>query len=316
MSTSSHSAIVNPADSGYVQLFRVAPKTHTLGFEQRPISGGVVNVWKTNSDLAQVPSPVLQAPSAVVTLIFESLVHVYAVHADTNLVTLVSPYVDPVSPPTKSVSGYIAGCVHSSSDSTSAFIYYQETPKTGASVIKVNDVSNPESSSSAIRATEIQPNTWLAAISDDHRVWVFYQNTNNIIIAYNTTRSKSSSVFDESEFFIAQSPIGAIFVSNDELTAAGVPKVNPEALGRVFVYYINKVNDELILHRSWGDSIASDADIKFSKPEQVGSQAIQIQKDAQISVVVDRKAHVNRLFVARKADVDKVSLVTDVFHYK
>lgn len=75
MSTATHSAIINPANPERVQLFRVAAKTHTLGFEQRPLSGkGVVNIWQSNTDPVKVPSPVLLAPSAIVTLAFDDLV--------------------------------------------------------------------------------------------------------------------------------------------------------------------------------------------------------------------------------------------------
>ena len=75
MSSATHSAIINPANPERVQFFRVAAKTHTLGFEQRPLSGkGVVNIWQSNTDPVKVPSPVLLAPSAIVTLVFDDVV--------------------------------------------------------------------------------------------------------------------------------------------------------------------------------------------------------------------------------------------------
>lgn len=126
----------------------------------------------------------------------------------------------------------------------------------------------------------------------------------------------ASSVYDQREYFIPQTPIGVVFVPTKDLKAAGVPDFKPEALGRVFVYYINSVNSEPILHRSWGDIFNKDTTIKFGKPAQVSSQAIGVQADAQISVVADKDARANRLFVAKIGDQDKVSLVTDLFHYE
>ncbi|KAH8749778.1 hypothetical protein F5882DRAFT_445761 [Hyaloscypha sp. PMI_1271] len=314
MSTATHSAIIKPANPERVQLFRVAAKTHTLGFEQRPLSGkGVVNIWQSNTDPVKVPSPVLLASSAIVTLAFDDVVHVYSVHAETKLVTLVSPYVDPVSPPLKSTSGYIAGCTNS--DGTNAYVYYQEATSNGAQVIKFSDVSDSNSNSGKINATEIKPNTWLGAIWDTRRAWVFYQKVDNIIIAYNTNQSTTSSVHDQREYFIPQTPIGVVFVPNKDLKVAGLPDFKPEALGRVFVYYINNVNSESILYRSWGDIFSKDTTIKFGDPAQVSSQAIGVQADAQISVVADKDARANRLFVAKIGDQDKVNLVTDRFHY-
>jgi hypothetical protein len=75
MSTATHSAIINPSNRDRVQLFRIAAKTHTLGFEQRLLTGkGVVNFWQSNTDPIKVPSPVLLAPSAIVTLAYDDLV--------------------------------------------------------------------------------------------------------------------------------------------------------------------------------------------------------------------------------------------------
>jgi hypothetical protein len=75
MSAATHSAIINPANPERVQLFRVAEKTHTLGFEQRPLSGkGTFNIWESNREPEKLPSPVLLAPSAMVTMAFDDLV--------------------------------------------------------------------------------------------------------------------------------------------------------------------------------------------------------------------------------------------------
>jgi hypothetical protein len=104
-------------------------------------------------------------------------------------------------------------------------------------------------------------------------------------------------------------------VPNKDLKAADLPDFKPEALGRVFVYYINNVNSESTLYRSWGDIFSKDTTIKFGDPGQVSSQAIGVQADAQISVVADKDARANRLFIAKIGDRDKVSLVTDRFHY-
>jgi hypothetical protein len=142
--------------------------------------------------------------------------------------------------------------------------------------------------------------------------------TNPPYLAYLRTLTNpptASSVYHQGKFFIPQTPIGAVFVPNNDLKAASVPDCKPEALGRVFVYYINSVNNESILYRSWGDIFSKDATIKFGDPAQVGSQGIALQADAQISVVADKVAHANRLYVAKIGDQDKVSLVTDPFHY-
>jgi len=215
------------------------------------------------------------------------------------------------------------------------------TTSNGGQVIKFSDVSDSNSNSGKINATEIKPNTWLGAIWDTRRAWVFYQKVDNIIIAYNTNQSTSmssllppqpnlhylaylhtltnpptaSSVHERREYFIPQTPIGVVFVPNKDLKAAGVPDFKPEALGRVFVYYINSVNSESILYRSWGDIFSKDTTIKFGEPAQVSSQAIGVQADAQMSVVADKDARANRLFVAKIGDQDKVNLVTDRFHY-
>src|SRR5882757_4436182 len=67
------------------------------------------------------------------------------------------------------------------------------TTSNGAQVIKFSDVSDSNSNSGKINATEIKPNTWLGAIWDTRRAWVFYQKLGNIIIAYNTNQSTSMS---------------------------------------------------------------------------------------------------------------------------
>lgn len=79
-SAASFAAIINPINKDRVQIFRSFPKTLTVGYEQRPISGPAgTYVTRGNADPVKVPSAVLSAPSSIVALQYDDTVSPVAI---------------------------------------------------------------------------------------------------------------------------------------------------------------------------------------------------------------------------------------------
>ncbi|TKW54822.1 hypothetical protein CTA1_5137 [Colletotrichum tanaceti] len=72
---------------------------------------------------------------------------------------------------------------------------------------------------------------------------------------------------------------------------------------------------KLTLYCAHADIKSGSPTTKFSKAVQVTSQAIIMQKDTQIPILTNVKAQVNRVFVAKSSNKDKISLVSDNFFY-
>ncbi|KAI1812465.1 hypothetical protein GGS20DRAFT_21836 [Poronia punctata] len=320
-SATSFAAILNPLNNERVQIFRAFPKTLTVGYEQRPISGQAgTYITRGNADPVKVPSAVLSAPSSIVALQYDDTVNVYGVTAKEKLVSLVSPIVEPVSPPMKSNTGYIAGCTNG----TNAYIYFQQVDADNKVVISFSDVSDPDSNNETLPiTTSILPNTWLGSFWDGERAWVLYQEgkvgeaSSSRLQAYNTDAQTSSPLGKAAKDFIDHTPIGCGFVSAENIDRNVVQDFTSTALGRVYVYWVNDINGKKTLYRSHSDISSGAIQTTFSDPVQVGQQAVGVQEAAQISVVVDKNTQQNRVYIARSGsgEKDKISMYADNFYY-
>lgn len=300
------SAVLNPVNPARVLIYRITPKKYTLGFDQRPIIGDT-SVPRTNPDPALVKSTLLDPLSNVVALKFDDTVNVYGVVAETQIISLISPFVEPINPTVKSPNSVLAGTVAPGEKGSKdkAWVAYTGQTDAKVNIIYYSDVTTPKANNSQFAAKNVRDKTSLSLFHDTKRLWAIYQNVEGQLIAYNHKEQNPSNIYSDTDFFIKGTPICSIFIPVDKITNG-----NKASLGRVIVYWVRSYNGDPTLFRSHADIKAKNSTAVFSTPIPATGDAQIVHKTAQISVVMDKAEQCNRLYVA-KAGEDNISQVTD-----
>ncbi|CVL11706.1 hypothetical protein FPRO06_13013 [Fusarium proliferatum] len=315
------SAVRNPANRDRVFIYRVAPNDHNLSYEQRAIHKGIsAPRWNKNPE---VPSTILRGESNIVTLIFDDVVHIYGVCVKDNLISLLSPFVEPLESKASCDEGKLAGVCFSEHDEEQAWLVYEKPDgeeDNAKSRLMYCDLGTPQTPDKPSTAKSIMKGTYLSLFHDTRRCWVIFQNESGQLVAHNETDQKPSVISaDSSHFAIFRTdksnvsdptPIASCFIPAKDIDTTQVPGFRSDALGRVIVYWVRTFNGKPCLYRSHADLTERSSSADFSEPRQATENGVSVEPLAQISVVPNAETQSNYLFIVKHGG-DNISSVAD-----